>query len=752
MGLPKATPQEKIKALCAEVNSETFQSFIQAMDQDYFSYFSPKEISEHIKKLDHLSPQNPILSQVKKQGGQHFDITILALDTFSVFSMICGLLASFGLDIQAGHSYTIRFKPSLRQTPPSRFRRPLKKEQAGHASSSRIVDIFTVRPKTDKRFDQNRRTEFQNDLQSLTVLLGNNQVVKVQEHLSRRLTEQLEKDVSSNPFYPIDVRFDNRRSHQWTLMQVYSTDVPAFLYAFSNALAIRNIYIHKVKIQNVDSKVYDEFYISDRNGRKIEGVQEQENLKMAAVLIKQFTHFLSQAPDPAKSIRYFDQFLDKLFKEKKRGSSVSFLKHKERLSLLARLLGTSDFLWEDFFRMQFENLLPILEHFKLGQGRSQKESLRKTVKGQLSKVSAWEDKKKALNNFKDREIFLIDMHHLVQSRASLSDFSESLTDLTEVVLEQVYQECLKRLTRKYGTPRLKNGTPCAFSICGLGKFGGREMGYASDIELLFLYEGSGSTLGKKSIDNDSFFEELALTLTDFIESKQEGIFHIDLRLRPWGRTSPLINSISQLMSYYDPKGDAALFERQALIKLRWVAGDRILGEKMEAFRDHFVYSSEPWDRKVALHLRHRQIRELVKTGSINVKHSPGGIIDIEYATQYLQIERGAMDPRLRTPNTLRALGQLNLSGVFSDRDYQILHDAYIFLRTLIDALRIVRANAKDLILPDTGTKEFKFLARRLGYSGQDWAKGAEELDQDIKRHMEGAHRFFIKRFEPEKTQ
>ena len=344
------------------------------------------------------------------------------------------------------------------------------------------------------------------------------------------------------------------------------------------------------------------------------------------------------------------------------------------------------------------------------------------------------------------------MHHLVQSMESLADFSEALSDLTEVVLEQVYKESLKRLTRKYGTPRLKNGTPCAFSICGLGKFGGREMGYASDIELLFLYEGSGSTSGKNSIDNDSFFEKLALTLTDFIESRQEGIFHIDLRLRPYGRTSPLVNSMNQLRSYYDSKGDAAPFERQALIKLRWVTGDKSLGQRMEAFRNRFVYSNEPWDRLVALHLRHRQIRELVKTGSINVKHSPGGIIDIEYAVQYLQIQHGPKEPRLRTPNTLKGLKQLNLSEILSDRDYKTLRDAYIFLRTLIDALRIVRGNAKDLILPDTGTEEFKFLARRLGYSGPDWTKRAEELDQDINRHMEGAHRFFISRFETEKTK
>jgi len=106
---------------------------------------------------------------------------------------------------------------------------------------------------------------------------------------------------------------------------------------------------------------------------------------------------------------------------------------------------------------------------------------------------------------------------------------------------------------------------------------------------------------------------------------------------------------------------------------------------------------------MALHLRRRQIRELVKPGKVNVKYSPGGIIDIEYAVQYLQILHGKDHPELRTPSTLEALDSLRRLKIISQKEQDHLRRAYIFLRTLIDGLRMVRGNARDLILPEPAT-------------------------------------------------
>src|SRR5262249_7907439 len=195
-----------------------------------------------------------------------------------------------------------------------------------------------------------------------------------------------------------------------------------------------------------------------------------------------------------------------------------------------------------------------------------------------------------------------------------------------------------------------------FAICGLGKFGGREMGYASDLEVLFVHETRADT---------AFFEMLVRRITELIEARNKGIFHIDLRLRPYGDAGAWSIPFDEFVSYYSPTGAAAPFERQALIKLRWVGGDEALGRRVEAHRDAFTYSGAEWDWKDALHLRKRQMRELVKPGDINVKYSAGGIVDIEYAVQYLQLIGGKEHESLRLTNTLDALDALHDLDVVS---------------------------------------------------------------------------------------
>jgi glutamate-ammonia-ligase adenylyltransferase len=279
--------------------------------------------------------------------------------------------------------------------------------------------------------------------------------------------------------------------------------------------------------------------------------------------------------------------------------------------------------------------------------------------------------------------------------------------------------------------------PGVFTICGLGKFGGSEMGYASDLELLFVHDGEGTT---------PFFEMLALNVAEFIEARNMGIFRIDFRLRPFGEKGALSTQFEEFQKYYSANGQAAPFERQALVKLRWVAGDEPLGRRVEAHRTAFSYSSAAWDWENALHLRRRQMRELVKLGQTNVKYSAGGIIDIEYPVQYLQLLHGKDHPALRVPNTLEALDQLRNLDIIGAAEYETLHAGYLFLRNLIDALRIVRGDASDLVLPDETSEEFKSLARRIGYREKDRSKGAALLAHDIRQWMRKVHDHFLSRF------
>jgi glutamate-ammonia-ligase adenylyltransferase len=171
-----------------------------------------------------------------------------------------------------------------------------------------------------------------------------------------------------------------------------------------------------------------------------------------------------------------------------------------------------------------------------------------------------------------------------------------------------------------------------------------------------------------------------------------------------------------------------------------------LGRRVEAQRDAFTYSGAPWDWKDALHLRKRQIKELVKRGQTNVKYSPGGIVDIEYAVQYLQLLNGKKHPDVRVPNTLIALDRLRQLHIIGEPEYEVLNKAYLFLRNLIDALRIVRGDASDLLLPEESSEEFKSLARRLGYRDQDRGKSAARLAADTQASMKKVNEYFLRRF------
>jgi glutamate-ammonia-ligase adenylyltransferase len=532
-------------------------------------------------------------------------------------------------------------------------------------------------------------------------------------------------------------------------MDIRSDDTPAFLYAFANALAMRNVYISNARIDLEDGKLHDRFAVRNRYGQKLTDPAEQQLLRLTAVLIKQFTHALTWAPDPTKALEAFDQFLDLTVQETKgkaREEALAFLSDKKTFPLLARLLGASDFLWEDFLRRQHDHLLPLLHDYRDAPLITPRATLRKALDRVVSRAKDEAGRKDALNRFKDQELFRIDMKHIVEPDTGLADFSLALTQLAEVIVERSLKYCQAKLNKMYGAPRLANGKPCSFAVMGAGKFGGRELGYASDIEVLFVYGGAGRTNGKAGIENSEYFERLAQELLQWIEARQEGIFHLDVRLRPHGGKGFLANPLDEITTYYSEQGLAAPFERQAMIKLRHVAGDTALGKQVEAHRDRYVYSAAPWDVVAALDLRRQQLKQLVERGTVNAKLSPGGVVDIEYAIQYLQLMHGHRYAVLRTPNAMQALAGLVECGIVSRQDGENLRKAYLFIRMLIDGLRMVRGHAKDLVLPPADSDEFIFLARRVGYTTDDWQAGARHLKTDVEEHMGKVREFFERNF------
>jgi len=232
---------------------------------------------------------------------------------------------------------------------------------------------------------------------------------------------------------------------------------------------------------------------------------------------------------------------------------------------------------------------------------------------------------------------------------------------------------------------------------------------------MFIYEGDGTTTGSRGITTAEFYEKLVVSYVAAMRTRREGIFDVDLQLRPYGKAGSLSVSLDSFRRYFGPGGPAWAYERQALVKLRPVAGDEELGELIAGMRDEFVYGGELFDATSMRAMRERQLRHLVRGGTFNLKYSLGGLVDVEYLVQGLQINHGRTYEEMRQTNTREAMAALAAVGVLTEEDYARLRKAHTFLRWLIDSLRVVRGNARDVTVPDENSEEYAYLARRLRY-------------------------------------
>ena len=744
----------ELEKLSHQIDPTIIKDFLDRMDPDYFSQFPPRTVAEHVALANTLTLESPCALHVQPahDAGRYL-FTVVAYDYFAEFATICGLLSAYGFDIGEAHVFTYQDSPAPSPPLPSLRRMqapkwPIRRhhERPG-LSRKKVVDVFQVHLLPGIAFNAEIEQELSRELTKMIRLLEARKIQEVRNGVNRKLVETLgqRNPAASALVSPAEIFFNNTCSARETVLDIRGTDSPAFLYAFTNALTMRGLYLSKATIEGDRLRVRNRFFVRDRHGKKIVSTQEQQELTVAAALIKEFTHYLNWAPDPGRALNHFGNFLDQLLEHRLSKKRIKWLTRKDSLANLARLFGTSDFLWEDFLRRQHVNLLPIVETFHQPQVRSSKTALAKALEDRLGKSRKPEIRKVILNQFKDQELFRIDMHHIL-NKTPLPSFSKSLTTLAEVIIAQALVEAQSVINRKHSPAFRLKRSPLPFSICGLGKLGGRELGYASAIELVFLY---GTSPGESGLPNPvigEYYERLVQELLHWIEAKQEGIFQLDIRLRPHGEKGLLANSFEDVKRYYRPGGAAAPFERQAWIKLRHIAGNAALGRQIERYRDNFVYSSNPWPLDSALHLRRRQVRELVPRGVIHVKYSPGGLIDVEYAVQYLQLQHGHREPSLHTTNTLQALKALQATKLLSRHDAMTLREDYLFLRKVIDGLRIVRGNAKDLVLPKSGSDDMTYLARRLEYITDVWQEGARAFERELQKRMNRSHAIFVKLF------
>lgn len=733
-------PPERLETLrdsLHDVPAKLVNDHLQRLDQAYFLHFNDDEIKTHLEGIATLSLEHPCHVRFEAEGDDTYQLIITGFDYSGLFSVIAGLLTIYDLSIEAGRIFTYYRMDEEERGGPDQYLRQRKK----------IIDQLQVRYIGPPPAPEDFLGTFGLELERYILLLGENRYIEARNQLTARIGSYLSRleSASHSRLLPITIEIDNTDRH--TVLHIQGSDTPAFLFSLANALALRQLNIHSLTIQTREGDVDDAIYITDRNERPITDPDYRNKLRMAVVLIKQFTQLLPLASDFDQAMHHFDLFLDQVLSEANEHIDLANINNQTTLKSLARIFGAGDYLWEEFVRMQYTSLLPMLQDNSTFREPKDKHTLLAELQRLLATVQDLDSKRDLLNRFKDQELFRIDISHLIYRHKTFMDFSEELTALAEAIVTTAFHLVVDDLTRNHGRPRHLDGEAhCA--VLALGKFGGRELGYASDLELMLVYEGSGlSDSPENPLTVSEFFIRVVQGIRHTIRAKQKGIFEIDLRLRPYGKKGQLACSLQRWRDYYAREGGGAYdFERQALLRLRPVCGNTDFCSTIMEERDRILFQGPPISAKNTLEMRHKQQETLVEPGKRNAKFSPGGLIDVEYSVQFLQLAHGREHANLRVPNTVQALEHLLELGLLTPSDFQQLFNGYAFLRRLINALRMVRGSARDLEIPDYGTAQFSFLAKRMDYLEQGKQSAEDQLRQDIEQVMQTMHRFFSSRF------
>ena len=431
-------------------------------------------------------------------------------------------------------------------------------------------------------------------------------------------------------------------------------------------------------------------------------------------------------PDPDQALSHLSDFAAALRSPE---PYFKLLAERRRVArLLLSLFGTSDFLSKRFLRHpELIDSLLREDQLLLEKGkdtfRSELDDRLQAIDPSLPLDDLLKRRLGELRRYKDEEVLRISIHDIAGT-IELGSVATQLTDLAEACLER----CLALAEEE---ARAKGYLPAGrLCVIGMGKLGGRELGYHSDLDLIFLYPG-GAAAGHER------YARLAQRFMAFLQMPlREGrLYQIDTRLRPSGNQGLLVTGTEGFTRYHmgDPPGPGArseapggvrsqLWERQALLRARHVAGDPMLFADIHEKVIVPVVYARP--ERAALAAEIRRMRERMQseigreaTRGRNPKTGRGGLVDVEFAAQFLQLLHGHAHPSIRTPSTPTALEKLRAAGLLREAEFEALAKGYEFLRRVELRLRIVHDFAIDH-LPDGGPA-LDQLARRLGYGGPE---------------------------------
>ncbi len=352
--------------------------------------------------------------------------------------------------------------------------------------------------------------------------------------------------------------------------------------------------------------------------------------------------------------------------------------------------------------------------------------------------------------FRRRELLRIYLHDIRRSH-TLVETTEELSNLADAILDYALSQARQELDNRYGAPlRDERGriATAEFCIIALGKLGSCELNYASDIDLVFVYSDDGNTSGsgaRGKVSNREYFIKLAEIVAKLVgQPAGEGAaYRVDLRLRPHGRDGALACSIEEAVRYYSTTAQA--WELQALIRSRAAAGSNAVFQHFSSAVEERIYRE---DVSVAAALESVRVAKQKidqhierKTEGFNVKLQRGGIREIEFIAQALQLAHGGGDEWLRVSHTLISLGRLADRDLITEQERSELSDAYLFLRTLEHRLQMEHGLQTHIV--PLSAEQRELVAKRMGFSGESTL---QDFDQALSLHTTNVRRAYDRVF------
>ena len=453
-----------------------------------------------------------------------------------------------------------------------------------------------------------------------------------------------------------------------------------------------------------------------------DGVQFSPGVRRAFfTLAPTLLNILRDSPNPDMALRYLSAFADKV--GARSSYYTMFLEKPSTLEALTGVCGTSLYLAELLVRSpELFDLLTVPDLVERAKTLEEKQEEARTV----VETAPADKMLSLLRRYKNDEIWRIALRNIL-GNASLPTTTTELSDLAESVMQALYPQVEAQIREEHGIPLDADGNPVTFAVIGLGKFGGRDLNFSSDLDVICVYSEDGETT--KGTPNANYFSALGLELVKQLAGNQGmGIYELDLRLRPHGKGGAIAMPLEGYQHYYDTA--ALIWERQALTRARPVAGDTEgVGAQFLDIAHGFAYGEPLTQEGIAEIVRTRQRKEAqatqrprtrrrrrgqTTTPAPNVKSGYGGLVDIEFALQTLQLVHGTDEPSIREQNTLLAAHRLHDIGALTTTQRDKTVEAYQFLRRVENALRIVHDRPLDAL--PTNRSELEQLARRLGYA------------------------------------